>query len=113
MLNMIKQLTDENIKFSHILNIKVSNQTSSLVGTKIRQYFFKELYQVSNAVDLNGEPVVIKWYSSKKQNSAYYVSNSIYNDEVTAWHTGKVRRRIIGHLQRTFTILSYLAILST
>jgi hypothetical protein len=43
--------------------------------------------------------VNIVWTSSKSQTSAYYIAHSIYNDEVTAWHTGRVMRNIIAQLQ--------------
>jgi len=100
MLNVIKELADDNVKFTHILNVKVSNQTSSLVGTKVRQKIFKEIDGV-NLLPPNFQFQLV-WKSSKTQTSAYYITNSPLNDMLTSQVTGQALHTIINGLQNDY-----------
>jgi len=104
MLNVIKSLADSNVEFSHILNVKVANQTSSLVGTKLRQFIHKSLNGVNNnVVNFGGIGVVIVWNSVKSQTSAYYISNSMYSDRITNDYTRNVLNEIVNAFNQTGT----------
>jgi len=112
MLNVIKYLADSNVEFTHILNIKVANQTSGNVGTRLRQFIHKKLNGQNNVVMMNGLQVVIVWNSVKT--SAYYIANSMFSDKVTNDYTRRILMDIINAFNQTGTFnwtnmgLSYL-----
>ena len=98
MLNVIKQYADDGVRFTHILNIKVSNENSNLVGGKIRKYIFKKI----DGVNFIPGQFTLRWVSNKRQTSSYYIANSPFSDTITAQITGTALRQVVNELQLNF-----------
>lgn len=100
-LQIMRDKLNSGVNFSHILNVKVGLQGSNKDGNAIRRSIFKKLHDQKIPVDLNDDTVRIKWIAviTKSKMSAYYYTDSIYTDHVTAQHVKHVFSELIAEIR--------------
>jgi hypothetical protein len=104
LLNDIKQHIRQGGNVSHILNVKVSRQPSSEVGTRIRQEIFRRINETPITIMLSNIPITITWRSSARKSSAYYHSDvgGIFGDVAVKGHTKLLLSRILAQIDGQF-----------
>ncbi|KAJ3392406.1 hypothetical protein HDU92_008465 [Lobulomyces angularis] len=99
-LNEIKDAMNRGEIITHILNWKISNQGKD-AGEEIRKAIYKficnntKTYIVDNNIGIS-----ITWIMPNSNvSSAYYYTNSIYNDRITANHVKIMLRNIVNNIK--------------
>ncbi len=72
LLNDIKQHVRNGGNVTHILNVKVSRQTSAEEATRIRQMIFRAINNIPITKAIGPMNVTITWRTSASQTTSYY-----------------------------------------
>ena len=100
-LNTIKDAINRGEIITHILNWKVSNEPNNEIGNTIRKVFYDDVNNENNIFIVENNPGIrIMWNMPNTQSSsAYYYTNSIYNDHITAAHAKLMLRGFINKIK--------------
>ena len=103
LLNDIKTEIENGGNVTHILNVKISNQTNSEIGNQIRQRIFRIIKGNTITKNINGIPVAVTWKTSATTTSAYYYSNNVYfTDTAINEHTEKLLSDVTAQIDAEF-----------
>lgn len=95
----ISQVVRAGGNVTHILNIKISNQPTAIIGTKIRQRIFNLINNVPITKKIYGMPVTITWRSNATTSSSYYHADVLmFTDLVVKSHTKMLLLDLLGML---------------
>lgn len=108
MLNSIKKKANQEDLPSHILNIKLTNQGSNYLGTKIRSFLHEKLngvpYQKNVSASGSTTHVSITWsYCPRAGDTSQYYSATVqlYSDLAVVLATRMILTDILGQLQQS------------
>ena len=96
-LNVIKDVMNRGEHLTHVLNWKISNQPNNLIGNTIRIMMYNNINNMPRTYTVDEVPgITMQWLMPDFTSSAYYYTNSIYNDRITKGHVKLMLKDLIN-----------------